>query len=166
MICDCELADRGDPLCGFCEDDLFCPQCGEEVFELSSENEPPEDQTDPNDRRRLWVYALFPEEQTDSLAIQAHECRVYFKFATKDRNRNPVQRKLSLDLAACNVDAPYPFARQLELVSEQYQGSVYRLTVLPVVLEKFGPDWYTLVPDQGVPATLTLVGNCGCARSI
>ena len=95
MQCVCDK--KGDPLCGYCADDLFCPQCGEPIFELISENEPPRN-GNGHDRRELWTYAQIPTD--DPVPGSRHECRFSFGFWTRNLTRERTRRSLRLEREA------------------------------------------------------------------
>ena len=52
MVCECE--NSNDPLCGFCADDLYCPQCGHAITRVFSKYERRSD--DADGRRSIWIY--------------------------------------------------------------------------------------------------------------
>ncbi len=151
MLCTCKEAD----LPAYCVDDLYCPRCGEPIFQLSSPNQPPQ-----QDEPELWTYAQLSAQGA------IYECQIGFSFQTRDRQRNPFPQKLSLELDKTELEMPSLFSRRLrEVPEDEVIGgaglSAYALELSKSVLANYGGEWQDAVPKDGLEGTLTLVGNCG-----
>src|SRR4051794_5470754 len=89
-LTDCLCERRGYPPASFCDDDLYCSQCGGLVADLSSRNlQPcPEDES----ARAIWIYPTPAEDEPGQV-----EFRFSLRLDSLDRSRKPRQRHLWLD---------------------------------------------------------------------
>lgn len=146
-VCACEDRDVDDPLCGFCEDDLFCPQCGRPVTSVSSD--------EAREDGRIWIY---PKRNSgDFLFLLSLACR--------DAARDPQVTAPQLDLQQSQVRAGRWFEPDLEELQAKQKSRPYRLkphhdllAKMPEVMRKF---WYNGLPSQGVEACVTVCGGFG-----
>ena len=154
----CDCLDQGFPLASFCDDDLFCPQCGGAVAWLLSPENEFRSPDDPN-RRTLWVY---PARTGQGPA----EFKVTLRFRSLDQARRPQARTLRLDPVLSKVEAPTWFEPLMEIVpSDHEDGRVEcRLRPSAQLVERWENEWYRELPAEGVAAKLTLIGNCGERR--
>ncbi|MFO0954670.1 MAG: hypothetical protein U0835_26600 [Isosphaeraceae bacterium] len=144
-VCSCE---GKAPLASFCLDDLHCPQCGDRVAHLSSQNLQP----DPDGSgQALWVYPARARDRSGRL-----EFRFALAFTSHDDRRRPRDRPLELTSVLCHGQVDSFFERKLDLNADD--GKVeFALRPLPSLVESL----YKVLPHEGAAGTLSLSGNCG-----
>ncbi|CAN5657422.1 hypothetical protein BH23PLA1_BH23PLA1_13910 [soil metagenome] len=153
VVCQCEV--RGDPLASFCDDDLFCPQCGAAVAELDS----PHLLSGPAQAspRTLWVYPVKP---------RAGSGRPEFRFSmvlkSRDAARSVLSRPLRLVARDCEVRAGAWFDRDLEILDHEPNAKMVEcaLRLQPALDASLS----RLLPAEGASGFLLLSGNCGDQR--
>lgn len=137
----CRCDSKNDPLWAFCEDDLYCPQCGLRIAELHCNHWHPATQ-------RVWVYprevSPFPIPQF-TLPLELHY---------RDRDRNLQKRPPSIDVEHSMGPQDY-FDTRVEPLPHG-RGRVFYVRLVPTD-EKVLPH----LPRQGLRRKLTLVSDAG-----
>jgi molecular chaperone DnaK (HSP70) len=140
IVCRCDQ--ENEPRCGFCDDDLYCPQCGEMITKVFSRDKHPGSGV-------IWIYA--DEEAED------------FRFSLSSQARGADRREVpgfpQLDLQKSRLHVVDRFERVVEEVGPRADGlgTEYRLKPQAMLAEV--PDWIRLVPQGGMTAWLDAVGG-------
>lgn len=143
-VCLCDLT--GEPRCGFCSDDLYCPQCGQEitrVFALSGSE----------DSKEIWIYA---SETLDGRA----EFRFSLSSVARGRNRSEIKRAPQLDLLRSHLDPTDWFERSIREFGANEQLAAMEYCLIPRQESlAIGSDWHEFLPVEGVAAALQAAGG-------
>lgn len=150
-VCDCDR--RGDPLASFCDDDLYCPQCGVAVAGLTSPNLQP----GPGEGGPLvvWVYPAKARDGSGRL-----EFRFTLGLTARDAARSEQRQPLLLDAERCAVRLDAWFDKELEVRPEGDLADGVRECVLrprPTLVAGL----YRVLPPEGACGLLVLAGSCG-----
>jgi hypothetical protein len=140
-VCKCEL--RNDPLCGFCLDDIYCPQCGQQITSVFCDDQ----------RSAGEPILIYPD-------VASGDFRFCLSLECRGPNREPQVAPAVLDLERSVVEAPEWFERRFERIGERDDGKAtwYRLNPRPD-LARFGAHWTCSLPINGVPVTLVAQGD-------
>jgi hypothetical protein len=163
---DCRCKDGHLPLSSFCQDDLYCSQCGGRVAWLESEPHGlPNPALEKAGESIFWIYAKRDASQETYFHLP-------LEYNSLNENRNNKDRDLILSEEQCEVEATnWPYKFELEFVGEassdrggRTRCTGVRLKLHRTFVEKLGDNWtrdHKLMPAEGIRCTLTLVGNCG-----
>jgi hypothetical protein len=139
-VCRCQAPSV--PLCGFCEDDLYCPQCGSEITSVFCDTACPDDGV-------IWIY---PNDRGDFEFSLSLRCR--------GRDRDARETCPELDLSQSRLRVSNWFERELEQLGPRADGRAmrYRLKPRPAYLNR-GTGWQNILPLAGVAADLQASGQ-------
>lgn len=140
LVCRCDQ--EQEPRCGFCDDDLYCPQCGEMITRVFSRDTHAESKV-------IWIYA--DEEAGD------------FRFSLSSQARGADRREVpgfpQLDLQKSRLHVVDRFERSIEEVGPRTDGlgTEYRLKPRADLADRH--DWIRLIPPEGMTAWLDALGG-------
>jgi hypothetical protein len=139
-VCRCQAPSV--PLCGFCEDDLYCPQCGSEITSVFCDAACADDGV-------IWIY---PNDKGDFEFSLSLRCR--------GRDRDARETCPELDLSQSRLRVSNWFERELEQLGPRADGRAmrYRLKPRPAYLNR-GTGWHNILPLAGVAADLQASGQ-------
>ena len=148
----CRCAGEGLPQWSFCDDDLFCPQCGQPIAGLCSENQFPSNSLDAP----IWVY---PQRKASFNVLQ-YVFPLALAYADTARHRR--YRKPTIDFDRCSVEVTPWFENRLaELPSEK--GRLYHCRLIRNDEER--PGMVQLderdLPAEGYPVRVHFIGDFG-----
>jgi hypothetical protein len=145
---DCKCEANNDPLCGFCQDDLYCPQCGSEITTVFSPDAVRDESVDPP-VEKIWVY---PKE---------NEFLVWLSRSCWDQDRQPQCDVAELDTERSILSYSPWFQSQLVRrdVNPVEKSLGYRLVPRADRIAEWGDQWYALLDLRGVELQLTAVGG-------
>jgi hypothetical protein len=145
LVCECE---RGsDPLCGFCDDDLYCPQCGSEITSVFSEDAQPETGV-------IWIY---PQKTGEWAA----EFVFSLSLSCRGADRQSRDSYPHLDLVESSLDDQTWFEQKIEELGPRAdkRAMCYRLKPKPHWVA-LGRHWYNSgLPTEGVRVKLYAKGG-------
>jgi len=146
--CDCN--ESGRPLWGFCEDDVYCPQCGHRVAWLRSDYQYPSDDLEA----AIWVY---PQKKA-GFAVRQYTFPLSLRFAGPARQRQ--QRTPAVDFQRSRLPESPWFETRVEKLEHDRgrtlqcrlirKGEGHAGETLPNELE---------LPKEGFPVVVTLIGD-------
>ncbi|MFV1965614.1 MAG: hypothetical protein ACC628_09350 [Pirellulaceae bacterium] len=136
----CDCPDKGYPLCRYCSDDQYCPQCGKQLAGVVSANQ------QPANGGPVWIY---PNEQ--------HEFVFPLTLLCADARREQDERTPDMDLNECVLKKCRTefFTRQ---IAEAGPGR-FKLVPSPEVLKNKPETWYHDLPPEGLSGSLELKGD-------
>jgi hypothetical protein len=139
VTCDC--AARGNPEWAFCEDDLFCPQCGRQISWLRSTNQRPIG--DP--AAKILVYP----QKSDS---NQPAYRIPIALHHSDRDREKKSRPPALELKHCRGPSNAWFTGELAEMADTARS--------PYLFELIRRKGSTgSLPSRGISGNLDLAGD-------
>lgn len=146
----CRCNEDGLPLWGFCDDDLVCPRCGEEVARLRSANQQP----DGDPQAEVWIY---PQKRT------GHGTKQYafpLVLCYADQNRRRQERSPAVDLDHSVLRNAPPFEPALASWGQGRSFHCHLLRRDRDLPPGTAPDEITL-PEEGLESQVALVGDFG-----
>ncbi len=152
LVCGCD--ERDDPLCGFCTDDLYCPQCACPVAKIFSHEAvrsaglPRGGSERGAANQEIWVYPS-PTDFLFSLSL-----------ACLNPERQKTEGQLEIDLESTILEDSKWFEPRLEELgpSDDRSATRFRLKPKPEVAE-LGATWFAELDCEGETALLTVAGS-------
>ena len=144
-VCGCD--ECGDPLCGFCTDDLYCPQCGCAVAKIFS-SDAVVDSSQGAGAREIWVYP-----SADGFVFS-----LSLKCLNEDRRETVGQPEIDLD--ATLLEGSKWFEPQLEEIGACAGGRGTQFRMKPKAeVADLGDEWFVALEPKGELAALEVVGG-------
>lgn len=131
------------PLCSYCADDLFCPQCGAQIVDVLS------DYQQPADLGPIWVY---PNDK--------HDFVVPLSLLFADARRRQNKRAPDLLIRECKlVTSQVDLFRTQVALADEYGAEYVKLLPTAENAQAKPETWYHELPDQGLSGQLHLRGD-------